>query len=329
VRYVVYGAGAIGGVVGGRLFQAGLDVILIARGPHLEALRARGLRIESPAGSATVPIPAVGHPGEIDWSTDAVVLMAVKSQQTASALAELAVAAPVATPVVCLQNGIANEPAALRLFPNVHAVCVMCPAGHLEPGVVQAWSSPTTGMLDIGRFPRGSDQTSHLVARDLAAATFSSLVVEDIRRWKCRKLLTNLGNVVEAVCGPAERSGPLVGRLISEGEAALAAAGLDVATADEDRRRRGDHLRLGEIAGRTRPGGSSWQSVARATGDIETDYLNGEIVRLGRMHGVPTPANELLQILVREIVSSGRGPARVSAASILDQLGTGPAGTHP
>lgn len=327
--YVVYGAGAIGGVVGGRLFQAGLDVTVIARGPHLEALRARGLRIESPAGSATVPIPAVGHPGEVDWSTDAVVLMAVKSQQTASALAELAVAAPVATPIVCLQNGIANEPAALRIFPNVHGVCVMCPAGHLEPGVVQAWSTPTTGLLDVGRFPRGRDRTSHLVARDFAAATFSSMVVDDIRRWKHRKLLTNLGNVVEAVCGPHQRGSPLVGVLVSEGDAALAAAGLDVATADEDRRRRGDLLRLGEIAGRTRPGGSSWQSVARATGDIETDYLNGEIVRLGRMHGVPTPANELLQILARELVSSGRGTATVSAASILDQLAVEPAEAHP
>ena len=219
--YVVYGAGAIGGVVGGRLFQAGLDVTLIARGRHLDALRAQGLRIESPAGSATVRIPAVGHPGEIDWSDGSVVLMAVKSQQTAAALAELAIAAPVTTPIICLQNGIANEPAALRIFPNVHAVCVMCPAGHLEPGVVQAWSTPTSGMLDIGRFPGGSDRTSHLVARDFAAATFSSMVVEDIRRWKHRKLLTNLGNVVEAVCGPDQRGSPLVGVLVSEGDAAL------------------------------------------------------------------------------------------------------------
>ena len=327
--YVVYGAGAIGGVVGGRLFQAGLDVTLIARGRHLDALRAQGLRIESPAGSATVRIPAVGHPGEIDWSDGSVVLMAVKSQQTAAALAELAIAAPVTTPIICLQNGIANEPAALRIFPNVHAVCVMCPAGHLEPGVVQAWSTPTSGMLDIGRFPGGSDRTSHLVARDFAAATFSSMVVEDIRRWKHRKLLTNLGNVVEAVCGPDQRGSPLVGVLVSEGDAALVAAGLDVATGDEDRRRRGDLLRLGEIAGRARQGGSSWQSVARATGDIETDYLNGEIVRLGRMHGVPTPANQLVQILARELVSSGREPARVSAPSILDQLAAEPAQAHP
>lgn len=326
---MVYGAGAIGGVVGGRLFQAGLDVTLIARGRHLDALQTHGLRIESPTGTATVPIPAVGHPGEIDWNSGSIVLMAVKSQQTAAALAELAITAPVATPIVCLQNGIANEPAALRIFPNVHTVCVMCPAGHLEPGVVQAWSSPASGMLDIGRFPHGSDRTSDLVARDFAAATFSSMVVDDIRRWKRRKLLTNLGNVVEALCGPDQRGGPLVGVLVGEGDATLAAAGLDVATVDEDRRRRDDHLRLGEIAGRARPGGSSWQSVARATGDIETDYLNGEIVRLGRMHGVPTPANELVQILARELVSSRREPAPVSAASILDQLAAEPAETHP
>ena len=103
-----------------------------------------------------------------------------------------------------------------------------------------------------------------------------------------------------------------------------------MATVDEDRRRRGDHLRLGEIAGRARPGGSSWQSVARATGDIETDYLNGEIVRLGRMHGVPTPANELLQILAREIGLVPAGTSPVSAASILDQLAAEPAEpTHP
>ena len=158
--YVVYGAGAIGGVVGGRLFEAGLEVTLIARGRHLDVLRAGGLTVESPDRVVTLEIPAVGHPREIDWRNRPVVLMAVKSQHTAAALADLAEAAPPGTPIVCLQNGIANEPAALRFFPHVHAVCVMCPAGHLEPGTVQAWSTPITGMLDIGRFPGGTDETS-------------------------------------------------------------------------------------------------------------------------------------------------------------------------
>jgi 2-dehydropantoate 2-reductase len=92
----------------------------------------------------------VGHPREIDWSTHPVVLMTVKSQQTPAALAHLVTVAPPETPIVCLQNGIANEPAALRLFPNVYAVSVACPTSHLEPGVVQAWSTPVTGLLDIG-----------------------------------------------------------------------------------------------------------------------------------------------------------------------------------
>ena len=79
-------------------------------------------------------------------------------------------------------------------------------------------------------------------------------------------------------------------------------------------------LQRGEIAGQTRPGGSSWQSLQRGTGDIETDYLNGEIVLLGRMHGVPTPANELLQRLARELAATRDEPGATSAATILEQL---------
>jgi hypothetical protein len=106
---------------------------------HLHALQALGLRVESPVSTQTVRLAAVGHPREIDWGTKQVVLMAVKSQQTVAALTELAIVAPSETPIVCLQNGIVNEPAALRMFPNVHGVSVACPASHLQPGVVQAW----------------------------------------------------------------------------------------------------------------------------------------------------------------------------------------------
>jgi 2-dehydropantoate 2-reductase len=72
--YVVLGAGAIGAVVGGRLCQAGFDVTLIARGAHLHALQALGLRVESPVSTQTVRLAAVGHPREIDWGTKQVVL---------------------------------------------------------------------------------------------------------------------------------------------------------------------------------------------------------------------------------------------------------------
>jgi 2-dehydropantoate 2-reductase len=323
MRYVVLGAGAIGAVVGGRLSEAGHDVTLVARGAHLAAVQARGLRLESPTATVEIRCAAVGHPREVDWDTGpaVTVLMAVKSQQTLAALAELAVAAPPETPVACLQNGIANEPAALRMFPNVYGVAVACPTSHLEPGVVQAWSTPVTGLLDIGRYPSGVDQVSREVAADFRSATFSSLPDEAIFRWKNRKLLTNLGNAIEAVCGPHERQGPLGDILLAEGEAVLTAAGLERATAEEDAERRGDLLQLGKIGGQSRPGGSSWQSLRRGTGDIETDFLNGEIVLLGRLHGIDTPANALLQKLARELASARDAPGTIPAATVLNLLG--------
>jgi 2-dehydropantoate 2-reductase len=321
VRYVVLGAGAIGGVVGGRLFQAGFEVTLIARGQHLELLRSHGLRLESPTEAVTLPIPAVGHPGELDWQPGTTVLLAVKSQQTQVVVDDLVATAPPSTPIVSLQNGIANEPALLRFFPRVYGVCVMCPASHLQPGVVQAWSDPTTGLLDIGCYPYGTDSVSQEISSDLSHSRFESVGRSAIGRWKNRKLILNLGNVVEALCEPGDDGRPtLVGRLVAEGESALAAAGLDVATKEEDRARRADHLRIGAIDGRTREGGSSWQSLRRRTGDIETDYLNGEIVRLGRMHGTPTPANALLQTLARRAASARTEPATVAAGTILAEL---------
>src|SRR5207302_10080301 len=105
-------------------------------------------------------------------------------------------------PVVCLQNGVDNERAALRVFPHVYGICVMCPTGHLEPGVVQAYSTPVTGILDIGRYPSGSDEIAEALAGALRASTFVSEARADIMRWKYAKLLMNLGNAVQATCRP-------------------------------------------------------------------------------------------------------------------------------
>ena len=70
MRFVVYGAGAIGGVVGARLFQNGYDVALIARGAHYEAIRDHGLRIQSPLDDETLAIPVVDHPARLTLTAD-------------------------------------------------------------------------------------------------------------------------------------------------------------------------------------------------------------------------------------------------------------------
>ncbi len=75
----------------------------------------------------------------------------------------------------------------------------------------------------------------------------------------------------------------------------------------------------GEVDGHSHQGGSTWQSVMRGAGSVETDYLNGEIVLLGRELGVPTPYNELLQNVTYETVLGGHEPGWRSARELLEQ----------
>jgi 2-dehydropantoate 2-reductase len=308
MRYIIHGAGSIGGVIGARLFEQGTDVVLIARGEHLSAIQRSGLTIQSPGGSLTLPVPAIAHPAELDFRRgDDVVLVATKTQDSALALGDLRNAAG-EIPVVCLQNGVETARIALRRFERVAGAITMLPSVHLQPGLVQAFSAPVPGIVDMGRYPDGDDPLLGLVAADLRRAGFHSEVRQDILRWQYGKLLDNLKNVLQALCGPGGDYGDLVSGLRAEAEACYRAAGIAYASEPELRGRSRGALTLGTIDGRPRPGDSSWQSLARATGSIETDYLNGEIVLLGRVHDVPTPLNARLQELANRFAGERRTP---------------------
>jgi len=318
MKYVIYGAGAVGGVIGGHLHLAGLDVALVARGAHLAAIRSAGLVLDTGGGRHRIDAPATDTAADLDWTDDTVVVLAVKSHQAAVALADLRAHAPAGTAVVCATNGIATETAALRLFARTYAVCVMLPATHLEPGVVVAGCHPTPAILDIGRIPGGTDETTAAVAADLAAARIESVERDDIMAWKRRKLLMNLGNGVDASFARGEAADELAERAETEGERVLAAAGLSHVTAEEDRERRGSILQ--RRTDLERRGGSTWQSLARGTGDSEIDYLAGEIVLLGRLHGVATPVNEAVVAATRSLAYAGAAPRSLDAAEILRTL---------
>jgi 2-dehydropantoate 2-reductase len=317
MRYVIYGAGAIGGVIGGRLFEHGHDVVLIARGAHHDAIAANGLRLESADGVATLPIPVALHPEEAGIQAGDVVFLTMKSQDTAGGLDALARLDQPDLIVVCAQNGVNNERAALRHFSRVYGCCVLCPANHLEPGTVQATSTPISGIFDLGCYPSGVDSVAEQIATDLGGATFVSLARPDIMRWKYRKLITNLGNAVEVCCGDAEGTDPLYQRAHAEADEVLTAAGLDRASRAEDRARRGDLLQWRPIDGRDRAGNSTWQSVTRGTGAVETDYINGEIVLLGRLFGVPTPVNRALQLAANRLAHTGSAPGSIPPGALL------------
>jgi 2-dehydropantoate 2-reductase len=211
---------------------------------------------------------------------------------------------------------VANERTALRRFASVHAMVVMCPAAHLSPGLVQVYSSPISGLLDVGRYPEGVDETTEAVAAALSSSSFESEPRPDVMRWKYGKLLLNLLNAVEAVSGFGDEVRDLVDAVQDEARACFAAAGIDAVTDEEDRARRGDLIDMRRVGGERRGGGSSWQSLARGAGVVETDYLNGEIVLLGRLHGIATPANETLQRVANEQAAAGAGPQSLSPADL-------------
>jgi 2-dehydropantoate 2-reductase len=321
VRVVVLGAGGIGGTIGARLHQAGYDVALIARGAHGEAIREHGLTFATPEERVTLRIPAYAGPHDLTWRDDDVVVLAAKSQDTEAAGRDLAAAAG-QVPVVSAQNGVANERTLARWFERVHAICVMMPTAHLEPGVVVAHSAAATGILDLGRFPEGVDDLDRELSAVLRASRFESVPRPDIMRWKYRKLLNNLGNAVQALCGAGLDSDAALQALAlldAEAEAAFAAAGIDPVTQAEDDVRRADHLQLRPVAGEGRAGGSTWQSLARGSG-VETDYLNGEVALLGRLHGVPTPAHARLQAMMTDAARRHLQPGAMTLAELLAEL---------
>jgi 2-dehydropantoate 2-reductase len=321
MRTVIFGAGAIGGVVGARLHQAGHEVLLIARGAHLEAMREHGLTLETPAERSLLRPALAPDPASVEWKPGDVVLLATKSQDSLAALLALRDATGPSVPVFCLQNGVENERVALRLHESVYGAVVMMPTAHLEPGRVEAYGSQLTGMIDLGRYPDGVDELCHELAAMLESSTFTSRPTADVMRLKYAKLLLNLANAVGALCSSGPESDELTERARAEGRETLDAAGIEY-VADEvtDLKGRWERLGVREIGGRPRAGSSTWQSLARGAAAIETDYLNGEIVLQGRLHGVPTPVNRALCELAARVAGQAGGERRVTSISASDVL---------
>jgi 2-dehydropantoate 2-reductase len=196
----------------------------------------------------------------------------------------------------------------------------MCPTNYLTPGVVQAYSAPVSGILDVGRYPDGTDATAETIAVALSKSAFVSEPRPDIMRWKYGKLLMNLGNGIDALCGPGARGTDLFRIVRDEGVETLRAAGIPFVDAEEDAARRGSHMSMRPIGGERRGGGSTWQSLARGLASVETDYLNGEIVMLGRLHGVQTPANELMQRITARAARDGIQAGSVDPEDLVAQL---------
>lgn len=316
MRFIVVGLGAVGGTIAALLHRAGHEVAGIARGAHLDAIRAHGLTLATPRETVLARISVYGSIGELAPGPEDAVMLAMKTQDTPAALDSVLAAGFGNARIVCLQNGLENERLALRLFADVYGVCVVLPSAYDTPGRVDDFGDPHPGILDVGRWPSGRDAASDTIAAALRDAGFRSDSVPDIQRLKAGKLLMNLGNAIELACGPGGHWLGLYAAVRAEGEAVLTAAGLAFAGQAEDARRRGD-FKISPIAGKTRNGGSTWQSVARGLGSVETDFLNGEIVLRARLAAVDAPLNARLCQIARAIAAGRAAPGSFKPEDIL------------
>lgn len=320
MRFVILGAGAVGATIGGRLADSGHEVVLLARGRHADVIASDGLRLAMPDRVVTARLPVVTDPGSLSYDGGDALLLTTKTQDTAALLDALPRRD---APVFCVQNGVANERLAARRGFETYGVVVMLPAVFLEPGNVDAQGSPYSGLLDLGRYPSGVDERATAVAGALAASGFVSSPEPRVMRWKYAKLLRNLGNSLEALTGHDIDDAELAAvreidaRARAEAEECYRAAGIDWASDDEWIGRRGMQVQWTPVEGRDRMGGSTWQSLARGTGGVEADYLNGEIVLLGLQYGVATPVNRMLQREVVALAKRGGKPGSSRPSALL------------
>jgi 2-dehydropantoate 2-reductase len=315
VRVIICGAGAVGSLIGGRLRQGGVEVALVARPAHVAAIRERGLRLRTAKDVDTVDIEAVASIDELTPKSDDVALITAKTQDTPAIHASLFDWNPDVA-VVCGTNGVEHERMALRRFARVYGMVIQLPAEFEKPGEITVLCAPTNAILDVGRYPTGVDGTAEQLAALIdSSPRLLSEVDADVMTKKYGKLLVNLGNIADAACGITGRRARVVQAAIDEGKRVFEAAGIRWEQSPEQvdhYKKRAETMRFDFPEGDTFIGGSTWQSLIKGASTLETDFFNGEILMLGRLHGVATPTNEFLQSYAARLL---RGEIRAGSVT--------------
>ncbi len=294
MKIAVMGTGGVGGWFGARLALAGEDVTFIARGAHLQAIRAAGLKVLAPAGDMLVrPASATDDPAQVG-PVD-IVLFAVKLWDTESAAEACRPLVGPATGVVCLQNGVDGEAAIGRVLGAAHAVGGVAHIAALieAPGVIRqngTLARLTFGELDGSR----SARLERLHAACLRAGfetKLSDAIETDI--WEKFVFLVGLSGATSVTRMP-------IGAILGDPDTRALFVALMEETATVGRARAvglpdtliADLMRFSE--------GLPAAMKASMLGDLERGnrlelpWLSGAVVRLGRELGLATPANAIV-----------------------------------
>ena len=303
MRIAIVGSGGAGGYYGALLARCGHEVTFIARGAHLEAIRARGLRIRSVHGDFEVaPARATADPAEIG-AVDLTIL-AVKTYDIDVAAQMMRPLVSSQTAILPLQNGVESAAHLSRYFGKeaVLGGATWIVSSIAEPGVIRQESQfrrIVLGELDGRQTQRAKD-----ICQALAEAGITAEVSDNIDKVLWAKLLfiasfSGITSVTRAPAGPVRtcaESRLLLERAMREVEAVARAKGLDLD---------GDVVpkTLAFVEALEPTATSSMQRDVAAGRRLEHDALNGAVVRAGREAGIPTPVHEFIWTCLKVVDS--------------------------
>ena len=327
MRITVYGAGAVGLVVGARLARAGDEVVFLVRRPEVaERIEASGVRFEDPASGEAwrAPARAVAAPDALPEDFRAgPILFCMRASETAAAAQALAAVAPRAT-VASLQNDLDNEAILARHFPVVIGAPLRQTCTRTAPDAALAAGA---GRVVLGRHPEGTGPELEALAARLRAAGYgvgvSARIAED--RWL--KLAVNLMSAPNALIRrPDHVTRAFVevkARLLEEARDAFAAAGIAARCCDGRDRSLDQEIawqRASLASGeslRALPIYNQVWSALRHGGPLEADAYHERILRLADAAELPAPVNARVLALLLRQARAGAGPESLSAEECL------------
>ncbi len=296
LHVAILGAGGVGGYYGGVLARAGHDVTLLARGAHLDAVRARGLELREPEGTAVVPVAATDDPAALGAADLAIV--AVKSYALEEIAPAVAHVARRGATVLPLLNGVdAADRLAAAGVPRDALLggVTFISAARVAAGVIERWSPFRRVVLgELAPAQTGSTARTAAIAAALRSAGVTATVTDEIvvELWRKLAFLAPIA----AACGLARapigavRDAPLGREVLARAveEIVAVARALGVPLGDDEARR--TVRAIDDIPPAMRP--SLLLDLERG-GPTEIDVLSGAIARLGRERGIPTPTHDV------------------------------------
>jgi 2-dehydropantoate 2-reductase len=305
MRTLIVGAGAVGGYYGAKLARAGHDVVFTARGHNLEAIRDRGLRLESMEGPIVVSPARVLETPRCEPAFE-LVLICVKAQHTEAALEDVREVMRSSTLVLSLQNGVESEALierSLGIAPMVRGLAYVG-VELVAPGTIRHSSG---GTVVIGEPDDRPSLRLERLAKLLREASIDVVVPDSITRAKWQKLAWNASfNIICALTGAT--IGAAVADSKGRGLVEMAMREVEAVAVAQGIRFDPDHipnmLQYAQKIGFVRP--STLQDRQKGK-PLEHEALTGAVVRFGERFGVRTPVNQTLDGLARLVSTELEG----------------------